>query len=82
VLLRGAFVTSAAALVLGLVLRLAGIDGLAWVLPLGLVLLASNPILRLVAVLVDLVRRREWPFVWSTLSVFALLIVTWLWPSN
>jgi len=73
---------SAAALAAGLVLYFAKAPASARVLNAGLVLLMAIPVTRIVASLVDSVRRRDRLLVWSTtfvLIVMAATLVRSLW---
>ena len=72
-MLRVGSAVSAGLVGLGLLLRVFGVDRTAWVLSLGLILLVAMPVLRLVAVIDDLARRRQWPFVLAGIAVLGLL---------
>ena len=71
---------SAVCLAAGLVLTLAGVraDVANVVLTAGLVILMITPLVRVVASLVVYVRLRDWFFVWTTIVVFAVLLMAWL----
>jgi uncharacterized membrane protein len=79
-LLFAGVTTSAACLVAGLVLTLAGVNPAVanLILTAGLVILMITPIARVVASLVVYVRLRDWFFVWTTIVVFAVLLMAWL----
>jgi uncharacterized membrane protein len=67
---------SAAALGLGLVLYFVKVPASAGVLNAGLVLLMAIPVTRIVASLVDSVRRKDRLLVWSTTFVLIVMAAT------
>ena len=71
---------SAVCLAAGLVLTLTGVrpDAANVILTAGLVILMITPIARVVASLVVYIRLRDWFFVWTTIVVFAVLLMAWL----
>ena len=77
-LLQAGVFSSAACLAVGLVAWMAAGPSPAATLALtiGLVILMSTPILRVVVSLVAYVRMRDWFFVITTITVFVLLAVT------
>lgn len=79
-LLFAGVTTSAACLVFGLVLTLAGLSPAAAnaILTAGLVILMITPLARVVASLVAYVRLRDWFFVATTILVFVVLLMAWL----
>ena len=83
-LLFAGVTTSSVCLAAGLVLTLAGLSPEAAnvILTAGLVILMITPIARVVASLVVYVRLRDWFFVWTTIVVFAVLLMAWLLKMN
>lgn len=77
--MRIALTGSAAALLIGLLLRLFGIGLGSTIVAVGLVALTMLPPAALLRVLITAVLRREWRFVIVTLAVVALLGLTLLW---
>jgi uncharacterized membrane protein len=72
--------SSAACLLLGLVLFLTGAAPAATiVITVGLVTLMATPALRVFVAVVESVRMRDWFFLASTLSVVAMLGLTLMW---
>lgn len=72
--------SSAACLLLGLVLFLTGREMAATiVMTTGLMTLMATPVLRVLVAVVESVRARDWFFVASTLSVVVLLGLTVMW---
>lgn len=79
-LLQAGVLTAAACLAVGLVLWFAGPAAAATaVLTTGLVLLMATPVTPVLVSLAIYVRSREWVFVWATITVLVLLLITlWL----
>ena len=79
-LLFAGVMSSALCLAAGLVLWVAGGYPAAAnsILTAGLVILMITPLARVVASLVVYVRMRDWFFVGTTITVFAVLLVAWL----
>jgi uncharacterized membrane protein len=72
--------SSAACLLLGLVLFLTGAALAAgFVMTAGLVALMATPVLRVLVAVVEAIRMRDWFFLASTLLVVALLGLTLMW---
>jgi hypothetical protein len=79
-LLQAGVLTSAACLGAGLVLWFTGPVGAAnAVLTTGLLILMATPVTPVLVSLATYVRSREWVFVWATVAVLVLLLMTvWL----
>ena len=79
-LLQAGVLTAAACLAVGLVLWFVGPTGAAdAVLTAGLFVLMATPVTPVLVSLVTYVRNREWVFVWATIAVLMMLVVTlWL----
>ncbi len=83
-LLFAGVMSAAACLVVGLGLWMAGGYPTAAnaIMTAGLVILMLTPIARVVASLVVYVRMRDWFFVGTTITVFAVLLLAWLMKSK
>jgi hypothetical protein len=81
-ILRGGMAFSAAGLVAGLALFIAGRATAGLVLAIGIVALVAMPVVNVLAILLGELRRREWPFVAATAVVIALLLLTFAWKTG
>jgi hypothetical protein len=79
---RTGLACSAAALIAGIALFVAGRQTADLVLAVGIVMLVTLPLVNVLALLTGEIRRREWPFAAATCAVLALLLLTLVWKAG